>query len=162
MSFNSKHKSSEIEEILDSVGGKQDKLVSGTNIKTINGESILGSGNISISGGSGGGSSAYPEVHHGTSDTNFTLPPNTFHIWDEVRGLRLVFGDPIEGVVNEYIFQFSSPHNTGTVLYIPGSILWPKDGKFLIEAGKTYIVSVVNNFGVFVEYPLPLSGTDPA
>lgn len=32
---------------------KQDKLVSGTNIKTINGTSILGSGNISISGGSG-------------------------------------------------------------------------------------------------------------
>lgn len=32
---------------------KQDKLISGTNIKTINGESILGSGNITISGGSG-------------------------------------------------------------------------------------------------------------
>ena len=29
---------------------KQDKLVSGTNIKTINGNSVLGSGNISISG----------------------------------------------------------------------------------------------------------------
>lgn len=51
MDFNSKYKSSEIEEILDSVGGKQDKLVSGTNIKTINGQSILGSGNITISGG---------------------------------------------------------------------------------------------------------------
>ena len=31
--------------------GKQDGLVSGTNIKTINNESILGSGNITISGG---------------------------------------------------------------------------------------------------------------
>ena len=30
---------------------KQDKLVSGTNIKTINGNSVLGSGNIEISGG---------------------------------------------------------------------------------------------------------------
>ena len=36
-----------------SIGNKQDTLVSGTNIKTINGESILGSGNIAISGGSG-------------------------------------------------------------------------------------------------------------
>ena len=35
------------------IATKQDKLVSGTNIKTINGESILGSGNITISGGSG-------------------------------------------------------------------------------------------------------------
>lgn len=48
MGYNSKYKSSEIEEILDSVGGKQDVLVSGENIKTINGESILGSGNITV------------------------------------------------------------------------------------------------------------------
>lgn len=34
---------------------KQDKLVSGTNIKTINNQSLLGSGNITIEGGSGGG-----------------------------------------------------------------------------------------------------------
>ena len=33
------------------ISGKQDKLVSGTNIKTINNQSILGSGNITISGG---------------------------------------------------------------------------------------------------------------
>ena len=33
----------------------QEALVSGTNIKTINNESILGSGNITISGGGGGG-----------------------------------------------------------------------------------------------------------
>lgn len=37
------------------VGKKQDTLVSGTNIKTINGQSIVGSGNIDIQGGSGGG-----------------------------------------------------------------------------------------------------------
>lgn len=34
------------------ISGKQDKLVSGTNIKTINGTSILGNGDITISGGS--------------------------------------------------------------------------------------------------------------
>ena len=34
------------------IQGKQDKLVSGTNIKTINNQSLLGSGNISIEGGS--------------------------------------------------------------------------------------------------------------
>jgi len=32
---------------------KQDTLVSGTNIKTINGSSVLGSGDLTISGGSG-------------------------------------------------------------------------------------------------------------
>lgn len=35
--------------------GAQEALVSGTNIKTINNESILGSGNITISGGGGSG-----------------------------------------------------------------------------------------------------------
>ena len=37
------------------IQGKQDILVSGTNIKTINNESLLGSGNITIQGGGGGG-----------------------------------------------------------------------------------------------------------
>ena len=38
---------------------KQDKLVSGTNIKTINGQSLLGAGNITIEGGGGGGTTYY-------------------------------------------------------------------------------------------------------
>lgn len=35
------------------ISGKQDTLVSGTNIKTINGNSILGNGDLTISGGGG-------------------------------------------------------------------------------------------------------------
>lgn len=42
--------------------GKQDTLVSGTNIKTINNQSLLGEGNISISGGSSGGDTNIIEV----------------------------------------------------------------------------------------------------
>lgn len=38
---------------LDDVAKKQDKLISGENIKTINGQSVLGNGNISIEGGNG-------------------------------------------------------------------------------------------------------------
>lgn len=44
---------SAVKSAYDLANGKQDKLTSGTNIKTINGESILGSGDIIISGGSG-------------------------------------------------------------------------------------------------------------
>lgn len=36
----------------DAVNDKQDVLISGTNIKTINGNSILGEGDITIEGGS--------------------------------------------------------------------------------------------------------------
>lgn len=41
-----------IEEIVTSINGKQDVLISGTNIKTINGNSILGSGDMTIKSGS--------------------------------------------------------------------------------------------------------------
>lgn len=43
--------------VTNAINGKQATLVSGTNIKTINGNSLLGSGNITISGGGGGGDS---------------------------------------------------------------------------------------------------------
>lgn len=41
----------QITDLIATVSGKQDTLVSGTNIKTINGNSVLGSGNLTISGG---------------------------------------------------------------------------------------------------------------
>ena len=47
------------EKIQGKLDDKQDTLVSGTNIKTINGNSILGSGDIPISGGGGGGKTHY-------------------------------------------------------------------------------------------------------
>ena len=50
------------------LSGKQDTLVSGTNIKTINNTSLLGSGNIDISGGGGGDeASAISRVGSGTT-----------------------------------------------------------------------------------------------
>jgi len=44
----------DIDARLAAVPNKQDALVSGTSIKTINGESVLGSGNITIQGGGTG------------------------------------------------------------------------------------------------------------
>lgn len=46
---------------------KQDTLVSGTNIKTINGSSLLGSGNIVIEGGGGGGTENIAAEYDNTS-----------------------------------------------------------------------------------------------
>lgn len=44
----------EISSLITTVNNKQDTLISGTNIKTINNTSLLGSGNIEIQGGGGG------------------------------------------------------------------------------------------------------------
>ena len=54
---------------------KQDTLVSGTNIKTINNQSILGEGNITIQGGSGGGKavSAGTNISVTTGETADTI-----------------------------------------------------------------------------------------
>jgi hypothetical protein len=48
---------------------KQDTLLSGTNIKTVNGTSLLGSGDITISGGSGG--TSYDQDLNTTDDVVF-------------------------------------------------------------------------------------------
>lgn len=60
------------------LGGKQPTLVSGTNIKTINNESLLGEGNIDIQGGGGKAIEAGSNIsitHGETANTiNCTLP----------------------------------------------------------------------------------------
>ena len=126
------------------ISGKQDKLISGTNIKTINGESVLGSGDITIS-------SAYPEVNHGTGDTTFTLTPNTFHVWDEVTSLTLNFGNETDGVANEYLFQFTSG-STATSLTLPNDIKWANDNVPTIEANMIYQVSILHGLASVLKF----------
>ena len=134
------------------ISGKQDKLVSGTNIKTINGTSILGSGNITISGGSSsGGSGAYAQVNHGTSDTTFALTPNTFHVWDEVASLTLTLGSEQSGVANEFVFQFTSGA-TATSLTLPDDIKWANDSALTIAENKIYQISVLNGLATALEF----------
>ena len=58
----------------EEVSAKQDTLVSGTNIKTINGNSILGEGNIVIEGGGGGG---LPSFGMSLSGTTITMTEGT-------------------------------------------------------------------------------------
>lgn len=140
-----------LQQINGELSNKQPTLVSGTNIKTINGNSILGSGNLVIEGGSGGsssGSSAYPLVDHGTSDRNFFLTPNTFHVWGEMSSLMLDFSEGDSSVVNEYVFQFTSGA-TATTLTLLDDIQWV-NGSPSFEANKTYQISIVNNIGLIV------------
>lgn len=59
------------------ISGKQDTLVSGTNIKTVNGSSILGSGDLTV--GEGGG------IAHATSDGNYYASRNG--AWASLAGV---------------------------------------------------------------------------
>lgn len=120
--------------------GIQAKLVSGTNIKTISGQSILGSGNLTT---------GYGLINQGTSNTTCTLNPNTFYMWGTVSALSLSFGSAISGIANEYTFQFTSS-SSGTSLTLPSTVKWAKDEVIEIEANKIYQVSIVNNLATYL------------
>jgi hypothetical protein len=71
---------STITNLISDLAAKQATLVSGTNIKTINGSTLLGSGDITISGGSGSGdtgytvlASSYSPAANGTTDDTTPL-----------------------------------------------------------------------------------------
>lgn len=151
---------------LDAILNKQDKLISGTNIKTINGTSILGSGDITISGGSGGsssGSGAYPEVDGSIyKDDSYlgnyyivgeTMPlmPNTFYVFPECDVLDVSLGSETSGVANEYLFQFTSGSEPTTFI-LPYDIKWANGEAPTIEANKIYQISILKGLGSVLEF----------
>ncbi len=52
----------------------------------------------------------------------------------------------VEGIVNEFLFQFTSGE-TPTTLILPDTIKWVNDAPE-IEANMTYQCSIINNIGV--------------
>lgn len=98
---------------------------------------------------SGSSNGAYAEINHGTSDTTFTLTPNTFHVWDEVASLDLSFAEETAGVANEYLFQFTSGA-TATTLTLPDGLKWAEE--LVVASNAVYQVSVLKGLGVWVEF----------
>lgn len=77
---------------------KQDTLVSGTNIKTINNQSILGSGNIDIQGGGGGGSSS-------ATITYFDSSTWTLDVTNTILSTGLSLGNNVNVFKNGQLLQ---------------------------------------------------------
>ena len=95
--------------------------------------------------------SGYREVLHGTNDTTFTLTPNTFHFWGQVPSLTLDFGSKINGVTNEYLFQFISGP-TATSLTLPNSIKWANNSVPTIKPNTVYRVSILRGLASVLEF----------
>lgn len=104
--------------VITDISGKQEKLISGTNIKTLNGISLLGSGNIQI-----GGSISRVEM---TSEIA-SIKANEFYVWQMVNNLNITLISGNEKVMNRYIFQFRNPKETTTLLTLPDDITWSED-----------------------------------
>lgn len=101
---------------------KQDLLESGINIKTINNASILGSGNIEISGGSGSGTNDYNQLSNKPS----------------INGRELVGDVTIEAGVGSYTDLTDKPTLSGTT--IEGEVtLKTINGQELVGSGDIVI-----------------------
>ena len=82
--------SGDVATVSGSVANKQDILVSGTNIKTINNTSLLGSGNIDIQGGGG---QTVTSVTQAEYDALVVKDPDTFYIISDATGSTITI-DP--------------------------------------------------------------------
>ena len=125
------------------ISGKQDTLVSGNNIKTINGTSILGSGNI-ISG--------YKTVQH-ISESTISLSPNIYYIKDNSSSTLTITFNAAENntIMNEYFIKFNTA-SSGTSVSLPNTIKWV-DGQIPeFENDCTYQISVIDDLGVCVKF----------
>ena len=98
----------------------QDELVSGENIKTINGTSLLGSGNITITGGSGGTGADDVPINTIVEYDGTEVPDGWEQVEEEETGLNIITND--EQLVgrwadNKDIYRklFVIPNSTGNV-----------------------------------------------
>ena len=106
-------------QINDLFSGKQDTLVSGTNIKTVNGSSLLGSGDLVVSGGA-----SLPAVQTFTG-------PKTLSLAD----------------INTYnVSQDATPQ--AVTLPAQSTLAWTADAEIHIERGAAGAVTIVGAAGV--------------
>lgn len=88
--WNAKADVSAVTAISDSLSGKQDTLVSGTNIKTINNTSLLGSGNIDIQGGGGSSSiSSCTQAQYDAAEQGGTLDSDTMYVISDAPAVNI-------------------------------------------------------------------------
>jgi len=96
------HAQSDVTNLVSDLAGKQATLVSGTNIKTINGSSVLGSGDLTVTGGSGspGGSTTQIQFNDagafgGDADLTWDKTTNDLVLGGTDTGITL------KGITNE-------------------------------------------------------------
>lgn len=125
------------------LANKQDTLVSGTNIKTINNQSLLGEGNIDISGGGGAGGYTYHVnalVLIKDDEIDETLAIQSTDSWSDVEdavangetvNIRLNLDTPDLYLEKTVAVDASGVINGGSVL-VPTKLEEPEQGNYAI------------------------------
>lgn len=80
-----------------------------------------------------------------------TLTPNVFHVWGEISYLSIGLAPETPGIINEYLFQFTSGESP-TSLSFPSNIKWATDP--IILPNKVYQISILNGLGSILQFDL--------
>lgn len=138
------------------IGLKQNTLVSGTNIKTINGNTLLGSGDLTISGGAGWTvAGAFSSVIN-LSSSNTILPPTT------VTG---AINFTLTGTPSPFIETYVRLTANGTnIPTFSGFTVWPGSGVWDNVNGHLNHISFFsdNNVAYYAVTPDSATAFDPS
>lgn len=132
------------EYVTDSELNNKGYLTSHQDIKTINGTSLIGSGNITI---------GYKSLQTSTSNS-MTLTPNVYHrnTSTTLSTLTITLGATSDTtILNEYFVEFTT-RSAGTTVSLPSSIKWANGETPTFEASTTYQISIVNNLGIVTKF----------
>lgn len=83
-------------------------------------------------------------------ETLSVAQPNTFYIFGQVSSLTVSSFATKQGIVNEYMFQFT-PTADNITITLPANIKWTETP--ILHNGLTYQVSIMNNLGIITEWP---------
>ena len=142
-----------------------------TDIATINGQSLIKGGNITIEGRNYDAEIAarniavedtdeeadvadvrhivnYPSVQlRPNAQGVYELQPNTYSILSGSANVVIQLATPIDGYANEYVCEFK-----GESLACPEGIVWANGNVPALTSDKTYVISIVNNLAVYAEF----------
>lgn len=117
-------KISELQELQSITGNEYIPVVDGTGNKKVK-SSLISSKTVEIDGGTG--------------EISQEINPNTFYKFGERTTLNITLGAKVDGIYNEYMFQFQSGA-TPTVLGEIAGVSWVGDNT--IKANTTYVVVI--------------------
>lgn len=132
------------EYVTDSELNNKGYLTSHQDIKTINGTSLIGSGNVTI---------GYKPLQTSTS-TTMTLSPNIYYRNTNTSLSRLTItlgSESDSSILNEYLVEFTT-RSSGTMITLPSSVKWANGETPTFEASTTYQISIVNNLGIVTKF----------
>jgi len=152
------------DEVDDLLELKQDVLESGTNIKTVNNTSLLGSGNINISGGSGGSALACVsdfDVDTDVGDMEIFIDACDSVVIDSTTGWSSTLSDtkvPSEKLVKETIDTKQATLVSGTNIKTVNNESLLGSGNITIQGGSGSVIGTgsfsINGSGhLIVELP---------